>query len=489
VTEMLAACAFNSIANGVGQFSFTHALNEKLRLMAGLPGFTIGYLYNAVFSYIQNWRLEEARFKKPPVHLVLSQNPKLPRSIRLAKVSKSALNNGNKILQSSYLAPGQDSLAPNSAASGPIQSSVLSNASDGQASMSNDATPGKSLPSENQLSDWPRLLLSIRFSENVKPGELSTELFGEWLRSIPALANAVKIEAGFASDSTLMLVSIPTGLLGHLARDPAIVLIGTIRSRNLLTTLPHQGQISAMNANLQDDTGKSAPRNSKNSDREVVPSLTPRMESKSAFGKTESTFRLPSEHQIYGDLGSPFQEYEKRLMMAEALRVSSIPLDDIFEFFQQKTTDLPNWDHMLLPRGRTLNQCKAAYDSLGPGITSSSLHKPNPKTFSSFSSIFSEMPIPHKRKSDAAISSGARDIRPKPPKAGLHSPIIPQKRRGRPPKAEVERRQREAIAREETFPSPTQIGYQSTSSPTPAKHRGNIDSKTYEDKYGLDNQE
>jgi hypothetical protein len=87
------------------------------------------------------------------------------------------------------------------------------------------------------LPEYPRLLFSIRISEDVKPQELSTELFADWLGTLPIAAKTVRVEAGFASDSTLLMVSMPAALLGHLPIDPAITLLGTIRSTNLLLSV------------------------------------------------------------------------------------------------------------------------------------------------------------------------------------------------------------------------------------------------------------
>jgi hypothetical protein len=84
VTELLAACSFNSIANGVGPFSLTHALLSQLRKRVSMPSFTVGYLYNLLFTEIQSWRLEDARHKRAPIHLVLTQDYRLPRTIILS---------------------------------------------------------------------------------------------------------------------------------------------------------------------------------------------------------------------------------------------------------------------------------------------------------------------------------------------------------------------------------------------------------------------
>ena len=84
----------------------------------------------------------------------------------------------------------------------------------------------------SELPEYPRLLFSIRISEDIKPGDLSTELMADWLSALPIEAKSVRIEAGFASDSTLLIISMPIALLGYLPYDPAITLIGTARSSN-----------------------------------------------------------------------------------------------------------------------------------------------------------------------------------------------------------------------------------------------------------------
>ena len=202
VTELIAACAYNSTANGVGLFSFTHALNEKLRFLSGWPSFTIGYLYNSLFTEIQSWRISDSRHKKAPVHLVLSQNHEHPRSIR---ISSNIRNTG--------ASQGSDS------GSGPI----------------NPATDvACAIAPISKLPEYPRLLFSIRIDENVKPTELSTEFFADWLRELPMSTSLVRVEAGFASDSTILIISVPAAMLAYLPLNSAITLLGTARSKNLL---------------------------------------------------------------------------------------------------------------------------------------------------------------------------------------------------------------------------------------------------------------
>ena len=232
VTELIAACAFNDSTNGVGRFSFTHALIGQLTKLVSMPSFTVGYLYNLLFAEIQGWRKEDTRHKKAPVHLVLTQDHRLPRSIKIYSKTSSL---GGRVLQTaealSREANPWDVLFPwyqqeSSLESTPAADNVIS-------PFSSDAA--SSMTSISAIPEYPRLLFSIRISENIKPRELSTELFADWLGTLPIATTSVRVEAGFASDSTLLMVSMPVGLLGYLPDDPAITMLGITRSINLLT--------------------------------------------------------------------------------------------------------------------------------------------------------------------------------------------------------------------------------------------------------------
>lgn len=237
VTELLAACAFNNIANGVGPYSFTHALISQLRKLAHLPFFTVGYLYNLLFAKIQSLEIDDVSRKKAPIHLVLTQDNLLPRSIRIsAKRVCPRLNRPSNNLASEGLplSNNERNFVPDfieqdaaSSQSSQISSGVFSPDSGGESSSS----------SITQLPEYPRILLSIRVNESIKPNELSPELFAEWLGTIPLLTKSVRVEAGFASDSTLLMVSVPIAVLGYLPKDPAITMLGVTRSTNMLSTV------------------------------------------------------------------------------------------------------------------------------------------------------------------------------------------------------------------------------------------------------------
>jgi hypothetical protein len=84
-----------------------------------------------------------------------------------------------------------------------------------------------------------RVLLAIRIEENVGPKDMDPEAFAEWFRTLPAPVEGVevKIEAAFACNSTLVMVSLPLSLWTYLPQHPAVTSLGTIKSSNLLRTL------------------------------------------------------------------------------------------------------------------------------------------------------------------------------------------------------------------------------------------------------------
>lgn len=211
VTELVAACAYNAIANGVGPFSFTHALTIKLRTMVSLPYFTVAYLYNSIFTEVQSQKHEDSRYKKAPVHLVLTQNLNYPRSIRLSPkrktntVQRTVTEEQSKIpttpSASDYVSQSkglQPSTEPSSIPSSGVRSG---------SNLSHDSSPPSSMSSMSPLPIYPRLLFSVRVTEDVRGDDLCTELFADWLRQIPVATSLVRVEAGFASDSTILLCS------------------------------------------------------------------------------------------------------------------------------------------------------------------------------------------------------------------------------------------------------------------------------------------
>ncbi|KAF4629839.1 hypothetical protein G7Y89_g8306 [Cudoniella acicularis] len=184
------------------------------------------------------------------------------------------------------------------------------------------------------------------------------------------------------------------------------------------------------------------------------------------------------------DIAPPFSEHEKRFILAEAIKTSSIPLDKLLSVLSDSNIQ-PAWPHMLLPYGRTLQSCIEAYDSLiqsGQPSPYSSLSLPSTsqKRKSRSDSLEHLMtgPPPKWRQSGTESISSARNIRPKPfssgssppPFSSLPGPPATQPRkRGRPSKLDIELRQAEAIARGEVLPPRKTITQRSQKQTTTTK--------------------
>ena len=221
VTEIITACAWNQIANGVGEYSLTNVLAVELQLLSLRRSFSVGELYRNVFLRTQSrqptMRAEDGRHweRHPaPIHLVLTQDTLRPRSIQLS------------------VQP-----LPPSADVRPIQIEI-----DGTEPLPPDLVPGSILNTglaeeTSQLNvrsteRFPRLAFAVRLGETFQPSDDIKNLFASWLRDMPAIAEEVKIEAGFDSFSTLLIVSIPFALSAYIPSHAAVLSLGPILSGN-----------------------------------------------------------------------------------------------------------------------------------------------------------------------------------------------------------------------------------------------------------------
>jgi hypothetical protein len=287
VTELMSASAYDVRANVVGHFSFSQALIIELRLLSRKPTFSVGELYENVYRRCQHHLPRGvAREHYPaPVHLPLTKDKGYPRSLHLSihrkkanaefhqlvkcplqeatNTKKRPLDDGPPDLTSkrpcgssgvgvsegtdlsvlpplstSNVIPSQNSVAPilsaldtddgsgsNAASSQSLNTSLNSLEPDSKGRISKDQSI--------------RVLLAIRLEENVEPKDMAPKDFTEWFRALPAPVKGVevKVEAAFACNSTLVLISLPLSLWTYLPQHPAVTSLGTIKSSNFLSTL------------------------------------------------------------------------------------------------------------------------------------------------------------------------------------------------------------------------------------------------------------
>jgi len=239
VTELIAACAFNATANGVGPHSFTNALVIELTELSRKPSYSIGELYSNIFIRTQCRIPEHGRERHPaPVHLVLTQPIGFSRSIQLsARHSLQVVNEQLPAL--SISTASESSLREDYSAVYPkrVRGSNTSHLNGIEIAPS-VPQQARSMAPDQQITSFddrvPRLLFAVRIKETFQPSELSTDLFSEWLRIIPLLVEEVKVEAGFDSFSSILIVSLPISLSSYIPTNPAVMCLGPIRSRNMI---------------------------------------------------------------------------------------------------------------------------------------------------------------------------------------------------------------------------------------------------------------
>ncbi|RDW58140.1 hypothetical protein BP6252_13551 [Coleophoma cylindrospora] len=227
VTELIGACAFNVVANGVGDYSFTTALSKELRAFRKIPSFTVGRLYNNLLRRVQ-MSLSHMTIQKAPIHVVLTQDDKLPRSIQLSPLQRRLEGPVSTMLvlrSGSRSEPGADRYLHSNSSSASDEDADPFSQQSGSSSIT-------SLSSESKL--YPRIVLSVQLPGNTRPDQLNEELFKDWLRMIPVIADNVTVEAGWGSFSTLLIVSVPMLIWRYISGHPAVKMVGIIRSPNLL---------------------------------------------------------------------------------------------------------------------------------------------------------------------------------------------------------------------------------------------------------------
>ncbi|TVY84214.1 Transcription factor atf1 [Lachnellula suecica] len=230
VNELISACAWNETANGAGPYSFTSALVIELQRLSKRGSFSVGELYRNIFFRIQSRMPEDIpeggreRERHPaPMHLVLTQEFQTPRSIQLSvhipqeksQHSDTGLENVDSTIEKQE---HQSKSSPPSPRSGPLHQLH------GTSRPPDDRNPSQyPMPLDPNV---PKLLLAIRLRDTFKPDTDMVELFLEWLRYIPTIADGIQSLHPHAR----IFATISVGLHPN---DPAIISLGPITSGNM----------------------------------------------------------------------------------------------------------------------------------------------------------------------------------------------------------------------------------------------------------------
>jgi hypothetical protein len=146
---------------------------------------------------------ERQELLKPPLHVILSQDRELPRGIQLSPRSSTHPSNSSSLQTNIPFDPTPSNsqiVGPNSDTVGQVHipEALLSNTLSSIVGFSAKAS------TENLLGGHPRLDLNIWLQKSMPLVDFPVEVFGDWLRTMPILAQRVQIDPGTISIFTLL---------------------------------------------------------------------------------------------------------------------------------------------------------------------------------------------------------------------------------------------------------------------------------------------
>ncbi|KAL9008736.1 MAG: hypothetical protein Q9173_006169 [Seirophora scorigena] len=250
ITQLIAACGFESFAPGVGKHSFTRALIEELKYYNLRGPVSTAFLHNKILARVMKaWNPRYAsdgtqERRRTPIYVDLSGQAR-PRCIELSPLP---------IPPSAPSSPSLEdpSNAPSSAASTPeCKTGESSIDSKSHLSPLSEVFPDPTFKS-------PKVLVSIALAE---AQTYRTEDWIDWLTSTPAAASIVHVEGISESNSTLVLLALPVAIWDLLPRVPSISFIAFVRSRNLAPASPYMLRRMIQKRRLEKSTSKAENKN------------------------------------------------------------------------------------------------------------------------------------------------------------------------------------------------------------------------------------
>jgi hypothetical protein len=278
VTEVIAACGFETEAPAVGPHSFTNALIRELEEAFTGPPISVAELHGRIIGSLKSWKpgllrdrdgnvwtdengqpRYECHKRRTPVHCFLT-NESPYRSIMLAplqsKLSHSAVA---RIDQSTHPSTATTSL----------------NASQSTGNSEHSTAP-TTVSGSSKGSRGPQVLLAVRLEDDYfVDDEMSDkakklQIWCDWVKSAPDGIKDISIQGIYKSFSTLVLISIPVVVWDILPDNPAYSFVGFVQSDNLVdNVLGDRQDIAAdipTSIKLKVAGNTSTPRNSVNRD-------------------------------------------------------------------------------------------------------------------------------------------------------------------------------------------------------------------------------
>ncbi|KAE9371524.1 hypothetical protein N431DRAFT_304521, partial [Stipitochalara longipes BDJ] len=238
VTEVIAACGYETTAPEVDEHSFTRALIEILTVASKQDPFSVGWLHSRVLSKLKCWSpgvkplsgggyAYERQPRRTPIYSLLSET-RPRRSIVLGPLPSPANTQGSRELMSI------ESTTSSSMVNGSGGSSKRSGECPGEVESLKQVEHFEELEYSRRAqcpekAECAQILLAIRVDET----PFNKEDWVEWMRNVPVNGRDIHVEGRWDSFSTLMLLRMPIEVWNLFPENPAYSFVGFVTSENL----------------------------------------------------------------------------------------------------------------------------------------------------------------------------------------------------------------------------------------------------------------
>lgn len=252
VTEVIAACGFETQAPAVGPHSFTHTLIRELEEAFSGPAISVAELHVRVIGSLKNWK--PALLRDPDGNLWVDENGRPRFEVHKRRTPVHCFLTNETPYRSVMLAPLRSRLSHVAVSNigGEIPQKNGSTNSILPSNSQNDSDRASSAVS-TIVSESPeqskslQVLLAVRLDDNYflddSPAEEGKKLrtWCEWLKGLPSGAKEVSVQGVYKSYSTLVLLNMPLLLWNLLPSNSAYSFVGFVQSKNLVHRLVEDG--------------------------------------------------------------------------------------------------------------------------------------------------------------------------------------------------------------------------------------------------------
>ncbi|KUJ17234.1 uncharacterized protein LY89DRAFT_685147 [Mollisia scopiformis] len=251
VTEVIAACGFETEAPAVGPHSFTNALIRELEEAFNGPPLSVAELHGRIIGSLKNWKPSLLRDENGHVWTDQHGQPRYECHKRRTPVHCFLTN--ETPYRSIMLAPLPSQLSHSAVARiehSPSLKLTATNSLDASQSIRNSehSTAPTSVSDSSKGSRGPQVLLAIRLEDDYllddrqSGGGKKLQTWAEWLRSAPNGIRDITIQGIYKSFSTLVLISMPVVVWDILPDNAAYSFVGFVQSGNLAHDILKNGR-------------------------------------------------------------------------------------------------------------------------------------------------------------------------------------------------------------------------------------------------------